>query len=462
MDAPSDAPAESSRLSGLTAGAAVGIVGLLVGMSIAFATGTQTEQYASDADLMRQSEQVLTVSAVTRADLGVVLVLARSAAGGLEVTDLGVATAELESNVRSLGESLAVWSDQLDEPNDRAASSMEAIEDSVSLALAAITADDVAAAESIALDRVLPDLDQLNQLIALERNEAAGRLNALRSSAGTLARLASLGVALIIPGIAFFVFRSAMRRRQRNAELQLELKQERELVKTKDEFVANLSHELRTPLTGIFGFAMVLDDMLDQGPEHLEFGMLAETTGVILSEASELNRMVDDLLTAAKKEGGSLKMVLEELEVEPVVESAIDLFRRQGLSLTVDCEPGVVSMDRHHVAQLVRNLVSNATKHGGPTIAIEGRAGEGTYELRVMDDGDGVPEELVERLFSRFVHQGETPLTTGSVGLGLFIAGMLAEAMGGNLGYERVDGISVFTLTLPLVAAEESVEEAAA
>ena len=119
-------------------------------------------------------------------------------------------------------------------------------------------------------------------------------------------------------------------------------------------------------------------------------------------------------------------------------------------------------MDRHHVSQLVRNLVSNATKHGGPTLAIEGRAGDGTYALRVMDDGDGVPEELAERLFSRFVHQGETPLTTGSVGLGLFIASMLAEAMGGELSYERLDGVSVFTLTLPLAIAEEQPAEDAA
>ncbi len=172
--------------------------------------------------------------------------------------------------------------------------------------------------------------------------------------------------------------------------------------------------------------------------------------------------MVDDLLTAAKQEGGSLQMVLEDLEAGQVIESAVDLFRRQDLSVTVDCESAVVSMDRHHLAQLIRNLVSNARKHGGPTITIEGRIRQGRYAVQVMDDGDGVPEELVERLFSRFVHQGDTPLTTGSVGLGLFIASMLAEAMGGDLGYERVDGISVFTFTLPLAVAEaEPAEDAA-
>ncbi len=462
MQETAEAPAGSSRLSGLIAGAAVGLVGLIVGLSIAFATGTQTEQYATESDLVRRSERVLTVSSVARADLGVVLVLARSAANGLEVADLEVELGELEANLAILSLLVDEWSEQLDQPSQLALSSMAAVDESVDATVGAIRTDEVEVAESVALSKVLPDLDRLNTIIATERNQAAARLDALRSSAGTLARLASLGVALLVPGIAFFVFRGTMRRRQRNAELQLQLKQERELVKTKDEFVANLSHELRTPLTGIFGFALVLDDMLSQGPEHLEFDVMADTTGVILSEASELNRMVDDLLTAAKQEGGSLQMVLEELEVGPVIESAVDLFRRQGATLTVDCEPAVLSIDRHHVAQLVRNLVSNATKHGGPNLAIEGRVSDGEYAVRVMDDGEGVPEELVERLFSRFVHQGETPLTTGSVGLGLFIAGMLAEAMDGDLSYQRIDGISVFTFTLPIAStAEKPADEAA-
>lgn len=444
-----------SRLSGLSAGVAVGVVGLLVGLSIAFATGTQTEQYAESSDLVQQSGEVLTVSAVTRADLGVVLVLARSAAGGLVVTDFDAAMAELAVNVDALAEAVEQWAQHADNP-EFAQAAVVAIRDSVNTTLAALETDDVAGAEAVAVSKVLPDLDRLNQAIAAERNQAAGRLAALRTSAGTLARVASLGVALLVPAIAFFVYRAAMRRRQRNAQLQLELKQERELVRTKDEFVANLSHELRTPLTGIFGFAMVLDDMLNQGPQALEFEMLAETTGVILTEASELNRMVDDLLTAAKKEGGSLQLVTENLDVAPVIESSIDLFRRQGHAITVDCEPQVLTIDRHHLAQLVRNLVSNATKHGGPTIAIEGRTRDGSYEVRVMDDGDGVPESLAERLFSRFVHEGEAPLTTGSVGLGLFIANMLAELMDGTLTYERVDDISVFAFTLPLVERAEA------
>jgi len=444
------------------AGAAVGLLGLLVGLSIAFASGTQTEQYARDAEVVQQSGTVLTVSAVTQADLGVVLILARSEAGGLEVADLDGAIEKLEATIAALSKEVAAWSLLAETSGPVVAQSLADIEGSLGQTMDAIREGEVTSAEQMAITTVIPSLEDLNQAIAAERDSAAGRLAALRTSAGTLARLASLGVALIIPAVAFFVFRATMRRRQRNAELQLELIQERELVKTKDEFVANLSHELRTPLTGIFGFAMVLDDMLDLGPEHLEFEMLAETTAVILSEASELNRMVDDLLTAAKSDGRPLQLVLEDLEIEPVIESSIDLFRRQGHEIHVRCEPAVVTIDRHHLGQVVRNLVSNATKHGGPSIVIEGRMSADRYAVSVMDDGDGVPDELVERLFSRFLHQGETPLTTGSVGLGLYIAGMLAKAMGGDLSYQRTQGISVFAFTVPANSATDTSQNEAA
>jgi signal transduction histidine kinase len=463
VDPHSDPSVLGRRVSGLFAGGAVAVLGLLVGLSVAFATGTQTEQYALDADVVQRSDEVLTASSVLRADLGVVLVLARSDAAGLEVTDLAEATAQLVTVGSIMDDRVASWEPLLPQPTPGAGAASRSVRTSIEDVVAAVDRGDPDGAERQAVGTVLPALDRLNDSITAERDAAAARLQALRSTAGTVARLASLGVALIVPGVAFFIFRMAMRRRERQAQLELALKQERELVKTKDEFVANLSHELRTPLTGIFGFAMVLDDMLDLGPEYLDFEMISDTTDVILSEAGELNRMVEDLLTAARKEGGSLKLVLEELDIRTAVESSIDLFRRQGHEVTVDFEPAVLTIGRHHLNQLVRNLVSNAAKHGGPNIAIEGRVVPGGYRVRVMDDGEGVPGELVERLFSRFVHQGETPLTTGSVGLGLFIASMLAETMGGKLSYERVDDVTVFEFTLPVEHAvmADSAEEAA-
>ena len=442
------------RMSGRAAGTAVVVTGLLVSLSLAFATASQTGEYAENADTMQRSADVLTTTAVIRADLGVVLVLGRSGANGLVVTDLEDAVAALESTVDALTDRVGEWEAGLGGSRPEVADALDAVAVSVTKAAASLRSGDIDRAEDLSVSDVLPRLDDLSGLIIETRDETAGRLRALRNSAGTLARLASIGVALMVPAIAFFGFRRAMRRRQRQETLQLKLRQERQLVRTKDEFIANLSHELRTPLTGIFGFAMVLDDMLASRPVILDHEMLAETTGVILSEASELNRMVDDLLAAAKAEGNVLNIVHEELSIGGVVEASLDLFRRQHVSLSVDLEEATVVADRHHVGQVVRNLVSNADKHGGPHRSIEGRIEEDRYLIRVMDDGAGVPDELVDRLFTRFVHRGDTPLTTGSVGLGLYISAMLAEAMGGDLAYSRADGISTFALSLPMTSAQ--------
>ena len=80
--------------------------------------------------------------------------------------------------------------------------------------------------------------------------------------------------------------------------------------------------------------------------------------------------------------------------------------------------------------------------------------------LTVYDHGPGVPEELEKRLFQRFLHRGRQPLLVGSVGLGLSIVRLLAEGMGGEVGYERVGEETRFSVAFPVVA--ESVESAPA
>jgi signal transduction histidine kinase len=106
--------------------------------------------------------------------------------------------------------------------------------------------------------------------------------------------------------------------------------------------------------------------------------------------------------------------------------------------------------DRLRLRQVLRNLLSNALKHGEPPIALTGRVERNRYVLAVTDCGPGVPPELEARLFQRFIHQGRDPLLTGSVGLGLSIARLLVRRMGGNLAYRRSDGLTTFLVELPL------------
>jgi signal transduction histidine kinase len=100
---------------------------------------------------------------------------------------------------------------------------------------------------------------------------------------------------------------------------------------------------------------------------------------------------------------------------------------------------------------VIRNLLSNAGKYGGPDVRIEGAREGRTYLIVVSDDGDGLPDEIVANAFQRFVHQGHETATTDSVGLGLSIVNSLADGMGGSVKYERVDGRTRFLVRLPLV-----------
>ncbi len=87
-------------------------------------------------------------------------------------------------------------------------------------------------------------------------------------------------------------------------------------------------------------------------------------------------------------------------------------------------------------------------RHGGPTIRVRGREAGEDYLVQVIDDGDGVPEDLEPRLFERFIHRGDRPLVVGSVGLGLAITKVLAEGMGGTIDYQRHAGRTVFAVRL--------------
>jgi len=179
--------------------------------------------------------------------------------------------------------------------------------------------------------------------------------------------------------------------------------------------------------------------------------------GLIISEAHDLNRMVDDLLTTARLDAGALRYQFENLPVvSEVVDEVVEPLRRAGTSVEVDCRPALVRSDRLRLRQVIRNLLSNAGKYGGPHIRLLGEEVDGWYEVRVEDDGEGIPPELEARLFQRFLHRGDMPLVLGSVGLGLSIVRALAEGMGGAVWYERRRGWTSFVVRIPLAAATES------
>jgi signal transduction histidine kinase len=251
-------------------------------------------------------------------------------------------------------------------------------------------------------------------------------------------------VLVVVPLVAMLVMRSAIRRRRVQDALRVELDRQRAVIASKDEFVTNLSHELRTPLTGVYSSALALDEGALQDPETA-----AELTGLIVSDAAELSRMVDDLITAGQIETDSVVLAIDEIDIAPEIGTVIEPFVRSGATISYTPEDHTAVADRLRLRQIVRNLVSNAVKHGGPNIEVFTELGSGAVSLFVMDDGDGIDDDRLTRLFDRYQHEGSDPLLQGSVGMGLAVARSLAVGMGGNLTYTRTNGLTYFVLRLP-------------
>ncbi len=251
-------------------------------------------------------------------------------------------------------------------------------------------------------------------------------------------------VVFVIPVTGMFVLRRLLRRRRERESLEAELERQHAVIASKDEFVTNLSHELKTPLTGVYSTALVLSEAGFEDAETAE-----ELTGLIVHDAGELSRMVDDLITAGQVETNSVALTFEEIEVDPEVQTVIDSFERAGVSITFTPGNHYAEVDRLRLRQVLRNLVSNAVKHGGSNIEVFSEQGAGMVSIFVMDDGDGIPDDHVRSLFDRYQHEGSEPLLQGSVGLGLAVGRALAVGMGGNLTYTRTNGLTYFVLKLP-------------
>lgn len=319
--------------------------------------------------------------------------------------------------------------------------------------VASLEAGDLPAAEAVQRRSVLASYGDLtDRLLEIRTVEAAAFAGA--TSTQILSIIARFLVALVIPLLALAGLYDMMRRRGLHRRLELDLEAQMEMNRVKDEFIANVSHELRTPLTIIQGFATLIDDEHAGGP-------VGEAANFIVNEAEELGRMVDDLLTAARSDAEALAVQIDMVPFLQVVEAVVPAVNRTGAPVTTDCEAATVIADPLRLRQVLRNLLSNARKHGGPTIWLEGRIKGRHYEFTVGDDGDGPAPGLEEEMFERFVHNGST-LLTGSVGLGLAIVRHLVEEMNGTIRYYRADEHTHFTVRLPLSpVARRSLYEAA-
>jgi len=222
----------------------------------------------------------------------------------------------------------------------------------------------------------------------------------------------------------------------------------RQLIKSKDQFVATVSHELRTPLTAVVGFSQELCD----GFEILERDELRSFAALIHDQALEVGDLVEDLLVASRIESDGVKISNEALDYWEQVDCVL-VARRVGERVEIDrtVDDAKVYGDSIRVRQVIRNLITNADRYGGPNITVRMERRPDEFALTVVDDGPGIPEVDRPKIFEPYYRAHERRSNVDSVGLGLTVSRQLARLMGGDLTYDYRDGHSIFTLSLPAV-----------
>ena len=220
----------------------------------------------------------------------------------------------------------------------------------------------------------------------------------------------------------------------------------RRLERMRQEFVANAAHELRTPLTTVSGMATLLAAQRDRlSPAELDRAF--EALGRQGQRAKDL---VSSLLDLSRLDAGRVPVTLAPTDIAGVVEQALETAPPPaGAAVTVDVQPGVCAVaDADRLQEVLVNLLANAYRYGGPGVAVAARNGGSTVRVSVTDDGSGVPDEFVGELFQPFARAAAVTGTPGS-GLGLAISHRLADALGGDLAYERAEhGGARFVVTL--------------
>ncbi|MFT5851859.1 MAG: CheY-like chemotaxis protein [Colwellia sp.] len=222
----------------------------------------------------------------------------------------------------------------------------------------------------------------------------------------------------------------------------------------KSEFLANMSHELRTPLNSI----ILLSDMLqDDIFGHLDKEEIKKAS-IIHNSGNELLRLINDVLDLSKVEAGKMDIIVDSFESSTFNEEAETQFEHQakekGLVFTTsDSYKGIIYSDRDRLAQIVRNMISNAlkfTKHGTISLDIKG-AKNNSIKISVSDTGIGISNDKLRSIFEAFQQaDGSTSRIYGGTGLGLSISKELVHMLGGEISVKsKINEGSTFSIMVP-------------
>jgi signal transduction histidine kinase len=226
----------------------------------------------------------------------------------------------------------------------------------------------------------------------------------------------------------------------------------------RDNFLSVASHELKTPLTSL----RLQTDSLQravkkQGFQNLEPERIEKALRVSSRQIESLSNLIDELLDVSRIVNGKLQLHCKRVNLGKLAKDVFELFGEQlgevRLLSEIVTEDVEGEWDYYRIQQVILNLLSNARKYGeGRPIALHVRRKENVAELRVRDQGAGIPQDLQARIFDRFERgAAEGSSSISGLGLGLYITKEIVNAHGGTIRVESQLGQgAVFTVELPI------------
>ena len=229
-------------------------------------------------------------------------------------------------------------------------------------------------------------------------------------------------------------------------QLKVSKEKAEEADRLKSAFLANMNHEIRTPLNAIVGFSQILVDEEDAESRQQYFS-------IIQSNNELLQRLIYDVLDISKIESNTMTFSYKDIELLPLmteIYSSTNLRMPEGVVLELKpCDNMIYRTDRSRLTQIITNLLNNAIKHTEKGFIRFGYEviGENIH-FSIEDSGEGIPEDKLESIFSRFVQLNDW---NKGVGLGLAICQGLIVKMGGTIRVKsKVGEGAVFIVVLPL------------
>ncbi|RPJ17764.1 MAG: response regulator, partial [Chloroflexi bacterium] len=228
-------------------------------------------------------------------------------------------------------------------------------------------------------------------------------------------------------------------------------------LRVKDEFLANMSHELRTPLNAILGLSESLGEQI-AGPLNEK---QQKYIGTIGESGHHLLSLINDILDLAKIEAGQITLDINKMDIHSVCQASLRMIKQlaqkknQEVVLEIDDGLGLMWADERRLKQMIVNLLGNAVKftpeNGKIGLKVNGDQGANKITITVEDNGIGIKEDDLARLFQPFIQldSGLARETTGT-GLGLALVAQMARLHGGSVSASSEPGKgSRFSIVLP-------------